>query len=629
MKLNLKLKGKLLLYIISSFTIIYGVTLGFISNDLRKNAYHDSREIIDANVREYGNLIQSDLIRVRESAKTLKDIFERYEKFDATEREVYYDDIMRSWLEENPDFLSAWVSWELKALDPEYNMRNGRIRNVFFRLSGVISQKKEQVDMNNDELNSLYYQARELNEDDIWNPYYDIVTEELAGILMTSISVPIRKNGEFIGLVGMDISLDRMEAIVSDINPFEGATSYLLAANKTIVGHTNKELIGKSLFENFSQDTTVFEQAIIKTHQRELTGFDYTNIALDEDYYVSMAPVVMPGIATSWTIGIEVPESVFLKNANKIFYRSILLGVLGLVLIYILVYVVASQIVKPVNQSVDFAHEIAQGNLKATLEMTQNDEIGDLARSLQEMVTNLKTIILDVIKSSDEINSSGNELSSSSNELSSGASNQAASSEEISSSMEEMVATIQQNAHNAQQTEEISNRAAVGIKEGFESAKVALQSMDAIAEKIVIIKDIAAQTNILALNAAVEAARAGEHGRGFSVVASEVKKLAERSQKAAVEIVELTNTGVEVSNQSGEQMAKIIPDIEKTALLVQEITASSLEQQSGAEQVNKAIQELNEVTQQNSEAAHHFTNSAERLTVLSNKLKEVVAFFKY
>ena len=629
MKLNLKLKGRLLLYILTSFTIIYGVTLGYISNDLRKNAYHDAKEIIDANVLSYRNLIQSDLISVTESAKTIRDFFERYEKYDAEERELYYDDIMRSWLEKNPDFLSTWVAWELRGLDPEYNMRNGRIRNVFMRLSGVTSQKKEQVDMTNDELNSLYYQARELNEDDIWNPYYDVVTEELAGILMTSISVPIRKNGEFIGLVGMDISLDKMEAIVSDINPFEGATSYLLATNKTIVGHTNKNLIGESLFENFSQDTTAFEDAINKTHQRELSGFDYTNTTLDENYYVSMAPVVIPGIATTWTIGIEVPESVFLKDANKIFYRSIVMGVIGLILLYILVFVVASQIVKPVNQSVEFAHEIAQGNLKATIEMKQNDEMGDLARSLQEMVTNLKTIIMDVIKSSDEINRSGNELSSSSNELSSGASNQAASSEEISSSMEEMVATIQQNSHNAQQTEEISRRAAIGIKEGYESSKVALASMDAIAEKIVIIKDIAAQTNILALNAAVEAARAGEHGRGFSVVASEVKKLAERSQKAAVEIMELTNNGVEVSNQSGEQLAKIIPDIEKTALLVQEITASSLEQQSGAEQVNKAIQELNEVTQQNSEAAHHFTSSAERLTGLSDKLKEVVAFFKY
>ncbi len=629
MKLNLKLKGKLIFYILASFTVIYGITLGFISRDLHQNAQADAKEIIQSNLLESRNIIQGDLIRVYESVTTLRNIYERYDRFSVKNRTEMYSDMLLSSLENNEAYLTSWMAWELTAFDPGYSLKNGRIRHIYYRLNNQISLQHDTADVNNDHLTSIYYQNRELNEDDIWDPYYDEAAADLAGILMTTISCPIKKNGNFMGLVAVDISLTTMEEIIHTINPFQGANSYLIAADTAIVAHTNDKFNGDKMREHMDYDVALFNDAFSQTHNRQTAAYGYRNNRDGEDYYVFMAPVEIPGIQKVWTMGIEVPEHVFLAKANQIFYRSIIVGIIGLILLYIVVFIVASQIVKPVNQSVEFAHEIAQGNLKATLEMKQNDEMGELARSLTEMVTNLKAIILDVIKSSDEINRSGNELSSSSNELSGGASNQAASSEEISSSMEEMVATIQQNAHNAQQTEEISNRAVTGIKEGFESAKVALHSMDAIAEKIVIIKDIAAQTNILALNAAVEAARAGEHGRGFSVVASEVKKLAERSQKAAVEIMELTNTGVEVSNKSGEQLAKIIPDIEKTALLVQEITASSLEQQSGAEQVNKAIQELNEVTQQNSEAAHHFTNSAERLTGLSDKLKEVVAFFKY
>lgn len=629
MNLNLKLKGKLVLYILAAFTIIYGVTLGFISRDLRQNSIEDSKEIVKSNLLESRNILVGDLTKVYETVNVLRNTYERYERFDAGSRNEMYNDMLVTTLENNSDYLTAWMCWELKALVPGYSYKNGRTRHIYYRLNNQIQNQLDTADVNNDNLETLYYQARDLNKDDIWNPYYDEAAVGLSDVLMTTISCPIQNNGEFVGIAAVDISLATMQEIILRINPFEGATSYLLAANKKVVAHTNRDLIFANMEEELSQESDLFNTAFDQVMNRQLADYDYYNEVDGEDHYVFMAPVEIKGMDRIWTIGIDVPESVFLAKADQIFHRSLIIGILGLILLYVLVFLVATRIVKPINMSVDFAHQIAEGNLDATIDLKSKDEMGELARSLQEMVSNLKRIILDVIRSSKEINQSGNELSASSNELSTGAANQAASSEEISSSMEEMVATIQQNNHNAQQTAAISQRAAKGIKEGFESAKVAVNAMNEIAEKIVIIKDIAAQTNILALNAAVEAARAGEHGRGFSVVATEVKKLAERSQKAAIEIIELTQHGVEISNLSGEQLERIIPDIEKTAMLVQEITASSLEQQTGAEQVNRAIQELNEVTQRNSEASHHFTNSAERLTALSDKLREVVSFFKY
>lgn len=628
MKANLKLKGKLILYILVSFTAIYGVTLGFISHDIHQKAMHDSKEIVKANLLDHRNRVQGDLTKVQTSVSTIRDFFQRYEHFKIKDRQAFYSDMVKSLLENN-NYIATWMCWELKVFDPSYAYDNGRVRQVFYRKDQQVVLHHDTVEMNNEHLTGLYYQARSLNEDDIWNPYFDEATVELADVLMTTIACPIKNNGEFMGIVCADISLQEMNDIILDITPYEGASSYLLAPNKTVVAHKNVDLIGESILNGHRNDSLKFLATFALTQNREVGDYQYYDEERDENYYVFMAPVEMPGVQRVWTIGIEVPESVFLAEAQKTLFRSIAIGLLGLILLFILVFIVASKIVKPVSQSVQFAREISQGNLKVNIEVDGNDEISELAQSLQEMVVNLTAIIKEVIDSSEHINSSGLELSSSSNELSTGAANQAASSEEISSSMEEMVATIQQNSQNAQQTDSISRRAAIGIKEGFKSSKDATAAMSEIAEKIVIIKDIATQTNILALNAAVEAARAGEQGRGFSVVAAEVKKLAERSQKAAIEIVELTERGVSVSQQAGAKLEEVIPDIEQTANLVQEISVSSLEQQSGAEQVNRAIQELNEVTQQNSEASNQFTNSAEQLSQLSEKLKALMRFFRF
>jgi methyl-accepting chemotaxis protein len=292
----------------------------------------------------------------------------------------------------------------------------------------------------------------------------------------------------------------------------------------------------------------------------------------------------------------------------------ILFGIIIMILIFNtqLSIIITRQLGGEPKEVSQIARSIANGNLN--IEFDQSRPEKSTYKAMQDMTNSITSIINNIQHTIAQLNNSSNQLASTANE-------QAASAEEVSSSMEQMMANIEQNTENAIQTEKIATKANSEISLGHENVQQTVHSMNEIVDNISIIEELAEKTDLLAINAAIEAARAGEHGKGFAVVAVEIRKLAERSQNAAAQINEISKSSVGIAEKTGKSMSEVVPEIEKTLRLVQEISAASTEQNSGVNQVNNALQQLNVSNQSTA-------SNADTLQQHAQKLEEIISFFQ-
>ncbi|HKE89097.1 MAG TPA: methyl-accepting chemotaxis protein [Gemmatimonadales bacterium] len=317
------------------------------------------------------------------------------------------------------------------------------------------------------------------------------------------------------------------------------------------------------------------------------------------------------------------------RSSSSLRWASIvaLLTLGGLVAVSI---VTARGVVVPLARAVALARHIAQGDLSRNGHQgdARADEIGQLEQALHEMSLRLRETMTQVRAGADALSAASGQVAATAQSLSQGTSEQAASVLETTAGLQQMSATITRNAESARQTEQMALQGAQDAEGSGEAVARSMTAMTTIAEKITIVEDIAYQTNLLALNAAIEAARAGEHGRGFAVVATEVRKLAERSQVAATAINELAGSSVSVARASGKRLAELVPAIRRTAELVQEVAAASREQESGVNQINRAMTQVDQVTQRAASAAEELASTAEELSSQAEALQQLVGYFR-
>ncbi len=385
----------------------------------------------------------------------------------------------------------------------------------------------------------------------------------------------------------------------------------------SLVGYLADESLAE--FANYIQETiTHFNTTAAKilniweTNRKRVNQLDTVRAAMETDLQTITAKT----------------EKWFVNARQRRFWINV--GVFGAAVVALLFIgmSIKRSIITPMARGVAFAESITQGDLTARIDVIQKDEIGALAAALTSMADQLSQVVHQVKNAAQNVAGGSEELSGSAEKMSQGASEQAASAEEVSSTMEQMAANIRQNADNAAQTEKIAVRTAQDAAEGAQAVIETVNAMQTIAKRIAVIEEIARKTDLLALNAAIEAARAGEHGKGFAVVAAEVRKLAEKTQASSNEIKTISRSSVEVAERAGEMLKKIMPDIEKTANLVQDISAASREQDTSAEQVNKAMFQLDNATQQNSSISEEMSATSEELASQAQGLMDVIAFFK-
>jgi len=390
-KLKTSIRFKMQAFVFGLCFIIYSLSIGYISYKLKEISYQNAIDLADSYANTYANDVQGQLNKEMHYSRVMAQAFRNFRDLDTEERLNSFNDLTRNILMENPDYVSTWSIWEFWAWNDKWKSPYGRLRLTYYRENGIINYKEELIDTTVQNYSGSYYDARTHMREDVTDPYFFSYTNLVEDqILETSVFAPILEKGKFVGMAGIDLSLQRFQPIIEKIKPFEGkGYAVLLANNGTFVGHPNPKLIGMDLEE----DPIVSDEIIrLREFIRNGKPVSFKGVNLDDkEVYVSYAPIQIGDSMTPCMLGIIVPIEKILFEANEAFRYAITAGIIGLILMSIVIYLISYKITLPLNKTTEVLKKLSRGDIHNSnkIEQLSNDELGQMNESLNILIDGL------------------------------------------------------------------------------------------------------------------------------------------------------------------------------------------------------------------------------------------------
>lgn len=627
-KFRLGLRQKIIFPVITVSIIVYILIISTIGTELYNKSKNDAMQALTISSSEYSNYISGQLSNEIVTARNMSLAFEMSNFVDSSKLKNFDKEILVKVIKKNPALLSTWINRQLFDIVQGYENIYGRYRQVaYYDIDSNVIIKDTIINKEGTKLPGTYDKIRESNNERLVEPYFSDLKLNGKPILMTSICVPIKKNNVFVGLAGIDFSLERINKLISEITKKDKLNAGILTNEGTYIANSDSLSVGMNIIKKSSQANKKFN-IISHIQNGALLSFVHTNENDSKLYYNIITPIKLDKNLLPWALQISVPERELTADAKRTLYKTILIGILGFIIMLSVLIYSTQYLIKPIIKSSIFVKKISEGDLTATVEHKNNDEIGDFIKNLNEMKERLRSMIISLKSISQIVQDAGNVLTKSLTGIKKDSELQANSSQYVTDTLQHMTNTIELNSKFATETSRIALKSVFKLNGAVKRVEDTREKLNTIDEKIEQVDEIAFNTKMISLNSAIEASHAGSYGKGFSIVAKDVRRLADKTKKISEEIRTLSMISIDKAKSSSEMIEGIVPEMKKISEMISKVADEISEQTNNSKEIGTAMNNLNIVIHNNANFTSHMAEHSQKLENASNDLINAISLFK-